>query len=220
MAAMQSNASRRDHETIQPLDYCWSPFIIAGYTEYAIARRFGRVGLHMIHGSPTFVLRGQTSCLEAELRSPVGTRQKASHLNHDSGILKIVLKRTIPTAISILILLTVAIFFCRALPVSAQQPVVVELFTSEGCSSCPPPDALLTELSRQHVTGSAELVALGEHVEYWNSPAWTDRFSSSVFTERQNEYVHQLHLAAAYTPQIVIDGHLQTVGNDTSAVRR
>ncbi|HEY4933060.1 MAG TPA: DUF1223 domain-containing protein [Terriglobales bacterium] len=106
------------------------------------------------------------------------------------------------------------------LQVSAQQPVVVELFTSEGCSSCPPADALLTELSRQRMAGNAELILLGEHVEYWNSQSWTDRFSSSVFTQRQNDYVQQLHLATAYTPQIVIDGHLQGVGNNVAAVRR
>ncbi|HEY4901539.1 MAG TPA: DUF1223 domain-containing protein [Terriglobales bacterium] len=104
--------------------------------------------------------------------------------------------------------------------VSAQQPVVVELFTSEGCSSCPPADALLVELTHQRVAGNAELILLGEHVEYWNSQGWTDRFSSSIFTQRQNDYVQQLHLASAYTPQIVIDGHLQGVGNNAAGVRR
>ena len=69
------------------------------------------------------------------------------------------------------------------------------------------------------MAGNAELILLGEHVEYWNSPAWTDRFSSLVFTQRQNDYVHELHLETSYTPQIVIDGHLQTVGNNVTAVR-
>ena len=116
-----------------------------------------------------------------------------------------------------LVLLWLAI---SPLQVSAQHPVVVELFTSEGCSSCPPADALLTELSHQRMAGNMELVLLGEHVEYWNSASWTDRFSSSVFTQRQNDYVQQLHLATAYTPQVVIDGHLQGVGNNVAAVRR
>ena len=70
------------------------------------------------------------------------------------------------------------------------------------------------------MAGNAELILLEEHVEYWNSPGWTDRFSSSAFTQRQNDYVQQLHLATAYTPQIVIDGHLQGVGNNVAAVRR
>ena len=118
------------------------------------------------------------------------------------------------------ILLAVVCLAFRPSVAGAQQPVVVELFTSEGCSSCPPADALLTELSHQRMAGNAELILLGEHVEYWNSQSWTDRFSSSVFTQRQNEYVHQLHLATAYTPQIVIDGHLQGVGNNVVAVRR
>ena len=118
------------------------------------------------------------------------------------------------------ILLAVVCLAFRPSVAGAQQPVVVELFTSEGCSSCPPADALLTELSHQRMAGNAELILLGEHVEYWNSQSWIDRFSSSVFTQRQNEYVHQLHLATAYTPQIVIDGHLQGVGNNVVAVRR
>lgn len=114
----------------------------------------------------------------------------------------------------------VAFLAVGTLPAAAMQPVVVELFTSEGCSSCPPADALLGELSRQRIAGDAELIVLGEHVEYWNSPSWTDRFSSPIYTERQGDYVRQLHLATAYTPQMVIDGHLQTVGSDTAAVQR
>ena len=108
----------------------------------------------------------------------------------------------------------------HALPASAGQPVVVELFTSEGCSSCPPADALLTQLNRQQASGNAELILLGEHVDYWNYSGWTDRFSSSIYSQRQSEYVRQLHLASAYTPQVVIDGHLQTVGGDAAEVRR
>jgi hypothetical protein len=120
----------------------------------------------------------------------------------------------------VVVLLVVAFVAFLPSPALAQRPVVVELFTSEGCSSCPPADALLGELNRQHVAGSTELILLGEHVGYWNSPSWTDRFSSPIFTERQGEYVKQLHLATAYTPQMVIDGHLQTVGSDPAAVQR
>jgi len=105
-------------------------------------------------------------------------------------------------------------------PTSAQQPVVVELFTSEGCSSCPPADAMLIQLSHQRNTSIAKLILLEEHVEYWNGPGWTDRFSAPVYTQRQSDYVRDFHLATAYTPQIVIDGHLQASGNDHSSVEQ
>jgi hypothetical protein len=104
--------------------------------------------------------------------------------------------------------------------VSAQTPVVIELFTSEGCSSCPPADALLVELSRKTPPSGTKLILLGEHVDYWNYIGWTDRFSSAQFSERQNTYARQLHLATVYTPQMVIDGHLQLVGNGAAEVDR
>ena len=118
------------------------------------------------------------------------------------------------------ILLVVAYLALLPFHALAQQPVVVELFTSEGCSDCPPADALLTELSRQRIVGNTELVLLEEHVEYWNQQGWIDRFSSPEFTQRQADYIRQLHLATSYTPQMVVDGHLQGVGNNPTAVRR
>jgi hypothetical protein len=102
----------------------------------------------------------------------------------------------------------------------AQNPVVVELFTSEGCSSCPPADALLVKLSHENPPKGAQLILLGEHVDYWNYIGWTDRFSSSTFSDRQNTYANHLHLGSVYTPQMVIDGHLQTVGNGAAEVYR
>jgi len=102
---------------------------------------------------------------------------------------------------------------------AAQQPVIVELFTSEGCSDCPAADALLTQLSHQRDAGRTELILLEEHVDYWNSTGWFDRFSSSDFTDRQNRYIKQFHLATAYTPQMVVDGRFQGVGNSVSGVR-
>jgi hypothetical protein len=102
----------------------------------------------------------------------------------------------------------------------AQQPVVVELFTSEGCSSCPPADAMLTKLSHQRDTNLAKLILLEEHVEYWNNGGWTDPFSGPAYTQRQYDYTKALHLATAYTPQIVIDGHLQASGNNPGAVEQ
>lgn len=102
----------------------------------------------------------------------------------------------------------------------AQTPVVIELFTSEGCSSCPPADALLVKLSHENPPGGAKLILLGEHVDYWNHIGWTDRFSSAAFSERQGDYANHLHLATVYTPQMVIDGHLQLVGSGAAEVYR
>lgn len=99
----------------------------------------------------------------------------------------------------------------------AQNPVVVELFTSEGCSSCPPADALLLQLSRQGTIDGVPLVLLGEHVDYWNYIGWTDRFSTSQFSRRQNAYAKALP-SSVYTPQMVIDGRTQFVGNDAAEV--
>jgi len=109
---------------------------------------------------------------------------------------------------------------CTAPIMVAQQPVVVELFTSEGCSSCPPADAILSSLARQRTAVKGiDLIVLGEHVEYWNGQGWNDRFSSSTYTQRQYDYVRRLRLATAYTPQIVVDGHLQTAGGNANEVQ-
>jgi len=101
----------------------------------------------------------------------------------------------------------------------AQTPVVVELFTSEGCSSCPPADAELVKLSQQRTQSGAELILLGEHVDYWNYIGWTDRFSSAQFSERQSDYGKALH-SSVYTPQMVVDGSVEFVGNDVSEAQR
>lgn len=100
-------------------------------------------------------------------------------------------------------------------------PVLIELFTSEGCSSCPPADQLLrTLVSTQPIRG-VEVVALGEHVDYWNSLGWPDRFSSPAFTQRQSEYHASVFPSSAvYTPQLVIDGALERIGSDEQAVRQ
>jgi len=105
-------------------------------------------------------------------------------------------------------------------PNTNPQPIVIELFTSEGCSSCPPADALLGQLSQQRTGHAVDLVLLGEHVEYWDGQGWKDRFSAPVFTQRQYDYVHYLHLATAYTPQVVVDGHLQASGGNASALQQ
>jgi len=102
---------------------------------------------------------------------------------------------------------------------SAQQnrtPVLVELFTSEGCSSCPPADKLLATLQQQQPVTNARIIVLEEHVDYWDRTGWRDRFSDSLFTERQNLYAPRLRFDDSYTPQMVVDGQAQFLGSDSS----
>ena len=108
-----------------------------------------------------------------------------------------------------------------ASPAKIAVPVLVELFTSEGCSSCPPADRLLTQLLLRQPIPGVEIIGLGEHVDYWNSLGWPDRFSSAAFTKRQSEYQARVFPTnVVYTPQLVADGRFQAVGSDASGVRR
>jgi hypothetical protein len=103
------------------------------------------------------------------------------------------------------------------LTAQSRVPVVVELFTSEGCSSCPPADTVLSRLEHDQPLDGVEVIALGEHVDYWDQLGWKDRFSSPLFTARQQDYGQAFHLQSVYTPQIVVNGQAETLGSDGPA---
>jgi hypothetical protein len=103
---------------------------------------------------------------------------------------------------------------------STRTPVVVELFTSEGCSSCPPADSLLATLADKQPIENAEIIALEEHVDYWNDLGWADPFSSKDWTARQYDYAGVLGNVNAYTPQMVVDGKTEFVGSSERKARQ
>ena len=96
---------------------------------------------------------------------------------------------------------------------SEQSAVLVELFTSEGCSSCPPADALLREWNGRVTASGRKVIGLSEHVTYWNQLGWSDPYSAETFTARQNGYGEHFQLDSVYTPQVVVNGRAQLVGS-------
>src|SRR3954462_9931100 len=103
---------------------------------------------------------------------------------------------------------------------SARVPVVVELFTSEGCSSCPPADAVLSKLAKEQPVAGVEIIPLGMHVTYWDQLGWRDPASLPLATTRQQDYGVVFGTDRIYTPQAVIDGQDEVVGSDEAALRR
>jgi hypothetical protein len=114
--------------------------------------------------------------------------------------------------ISLFLLITISVARCFA---ENPKPILIELFTSEGCSSCPPADALLRALDSTQPASGEHLIVLEEHVDYWDDQGWRDPFSSHLFTIRQTDYVERLHSKnGPYTPQMVVDGSDAFVGSD------
>ncbi len=109
----------------------------------------------------------------------------------------------------------VAVAMVFAAPARAEPPTLIELFTSQGCSSCPPADELVAELGERD-----DIIALSMHVNYWDYIGWKDPFASEITTARQRSYARHLSRGMVYTPQSVIDGAAHTVGSNRASLER
>lgn len=109
-----------------------------------------------------------------------------------------------------------AVAFSETIGAADTTPVVLELFTSEGCSSCPPADALISEIG----SSTKSVIPLAYHVDYWNHLGWADPLSSRQWSERQSDYARAMNLDGEYTPQMVISGAWQCGGSDAGSIER
>jgi hypothetical protein len=131
-------------------------------------------------------------------------------------------------ALLVLVLITVATVSTQSTGagIPPEQPiattilptVLVELFTSEGCSTCPPADKLLTDLDQIQPVAGVQVIALSEHVDYWDRLGWTDRFSSVQFSERQGEYSRALGGKGLFTPEMIVDGRTSLIGGKVKLI--
>lgn len=122
---------------------------------------------------------------------------------------------SLPVAVGLAAGLALVLALSPAAKAAESQPVVVELYTSQGCASCPPADAFLGDLA-----GREDVIALSFHVNYWDYIGWKDSFASAESTGRQRAYARALRQSFVYTPQMIIDGRVHEVGTKRSAVER
>lgn len=101
-----------------------------------------------------------------------------------------------------------------------KQTLLVELFTSEGCSSCPPAEELLARFESEQPFADAELVTLAFHVDYWDDLGWKDKYASPLFTQRQRVYDRKFRTGQIYTPQMVVDGDIEFIGSREKDARK
>ncbi len=132
-------------------------------------------------------------------------------------VVRIMKDRGSPMRLVVLALLSFAGLARAQAPTRAA--VLVELFTSEGCSSCPPADRLFARLASELPAAGVEIVPLAFHVDYWNRLGWADPFSSAAFSERQGDYSRIFGGDRVYTPQMVVNGRKEFVGSDERVAR-